>query len=352
MSNILNEGLSYDDVQIEPCFSRIESRKNCDLSSILIGDEKIHIPIVSSPMDTVTESKMINALADYGAVGVLHRFMSKEKQLEEVDKCIWNSAVDFLKTRVFYRPVVAIGTTDDYLDRVKLLYENKVRIFLIDVAHGHSIHVKRAINDIKSKYNDVKIIAGNIATATAAGDLAKWGADALRVGIGNGSLCETRIRTGIGIPQITAIQRVYESSAHLPIIADGGIRTPGDVAKAIAAGADTVMIGSLFAGTKESPGRLIREGFFPNEQLFKIYRGSASLSAKIDRGEDDNYIEGNSMKIPYKGKVGRIVEAIRDGLASSMSYVGATNIQEFRKNARFIRVTLAGQIEAQPHLLL
>lgn len=167
------------------------------------------------------------------------------------------------------------------------------------------------------------------------------------------SLCTTRIMTGVGIPQVTAIQDVYEvTQGKIPIIADGGIRTAGDVAKALALGADTVMLGSLLAGTKETPGNVVRIGNFPNEQLMKKYRGSASQESKIDRNESDENIEGQSKMIVYKGKVKRIIHAIEDGVRSSMSYVGAKDLDEFRAKVDFVRVTLAGQVEAQPHLML
>jgi len=167
------------------------------------------------------------------------------------------------------------------------------------------------------------------------------------------SLCETRIRTGVGIPQATAITDVYKvtKGSDVSLIADGGIKTSGDFAKAIALGADSVMLGSLLAGTKESPGRIIEEGIFPNEIKYKLYRGSASVSAKMDRGESPTHVEGNSRKILYKGPVKRIINAMDDGLRSAMTYVGANSISEFRKNSRFCKVTESGKIEAKPHLL-
>ena len=172
------------------------------------------------------------------------------------------------------------------------------------------------------------------------------------MGVGNGSLCETRIRTGVGLPQVSALLDcvTVADSYDVPIIADGGIRNVGDVCKGLGCGADTIMVGSLLSGTKESPGSIEKKGQWPNEQLFKKYRGSASLDSKSDRGEDKN-VEGNHKVIPYKGKVKRILHDIRDGISSSCSYVGASNLEEYRSLVEFVEVTKAGQVEAQPHLL-
>lgn len=339
----METALAFDDIQLIPQKSYIESRKDCNIKTKLINFD-IDIPIISAPMDTVTEFEMINELLRLGAVGVLHRFMG----LTELENQLKN---------IKYDPIVISIGTSDFVRRIELGKSFGCDTFLIDVAHGHSSYMERTIKSLKDSHGEgINIIAGNIATYFAAQDLIEWGADSLRVGIGNGSLCETRIRSGVGIPQATAIRSVKEavdfSNKPITIIADGGIRTPGDVAKAIALGADLVMLGSLLSGTKESPGSIIREGLFPDERLFKLYRGSASQSAKIARGEEDHHIEGNSKKIAYKGKVKRIVREIEDGLRSSMSYVGAKNIKEFQENADWVIVTQAGQLEAQPHLLL
>jgi len=386
MTHIVPDTYTFDDLQLRPKYSKVLSRVDCDLTTGFShnGMFKIRIPIVSSPMDTVTEHEMAYQLWELGGVGFIHRFMTIEEQAEQVmylrekfrewykyqphNRCMYEnnnyveSNTGFATTQLepadgfaFQQMIAcAIGVTGDYYERFLELHNRGVKTFLFDVAHGHHILLKRAVTKIRKKYGDnVTLIGGSIATADAAKDLVKWRLDSVRVGIGNGSLCETRIRTGVGIPQASAIAEVYRvlKGSGISIIADGGIRTPGDAAKAIALGADMVMMGSLFAGTKETPGRLIRVGNFPDEQLFKQYRGSASQSSKLDRGENDNNIEGNSKLIPYKGKVKRIIESITDGIKSSMSYVGAENIEEFRKNAEFVRVTRAGQLEAQPHLL-
>jgi IMP dehydrogenase len=381
MTHIIPDAYAYDDLQIVPKYSKVLSRSDCEITTDISKGHKIRIPIVSSPMDTVTEWEMAFQLWKLGGMGFIHRFMTIEKQVDQVKKLREKFSLYHMEK---YYPqsqakihsgqvgigtqisdhdlyalqqliAVAVGVTDNYFERVKKLHKVGVRVFLLDVAHGHHLLVKRAMLKLRKEYGDtITIIGGSIATEKAAKDLVSWGVDSIRVGVGNGSLCETRIRTGVGIPQATAVASVARAlrGTNVTLIADGGIRTPGDVAKALGLGADMVMLGSLLAGTKETPGRLIRVGNFPNEQLFKQYRGSASQSSKLDRGENDNNVEGNSKLIPYKGKVQRIIDAITDGLKSSMSYVGAENLGEFRKNIEFVQITQAGQIEAKPHLLI
>jgi len=193
---------------------------------------------------------------------------------------------------------------------------------------------------------------GNIATRESARDLCEWGADGLRIGIGGGSLCSTRIQTGVGVPMVSSIRDcvAIADDYNVPCMADGGVRSSGDVCKGLGAGADTVMLGSLLSGTKESPGSITKQGQWPNERLQKKYRGSASVESKLDRGERKN-VEGYSTTIPYKGKVKRIISDVIDGLKSSMSYVGANNLEEFHSKCELIKVTNAGVIEAKPHLL-
>ena len=393
--------LTYDDVNIIPKYSELKSRDKVDLTTRFTKNTELTIPIVTSPMDTVTELDMAKEMLDWGGVGVIHRFQSIEKQARmmkslhyEWDKYFdigdgtertiekewdewwksvkhWNSPPtksDWkdLKERFYFadsmirdekiwskRPLcAAIGVTGDYLERAKELVLNGCNVILIDVAHGHHKFVGEAIEEIKSKISNTEVIAGSIATGDGAKFLCEKGADAIRVGVGNGSLCETRIRTGVGIPQVSALIDcvTVADSYDVPIIADGGIRNIGDVCKGLGCGADTIMVGSLLSGTKESPGSIEKKGQWPNEQLFKKYRGSASLDSKLDRGEDKN-VEGNHKVIPYKGKVKRIINDIRDGISSSCSYVGASNLEEFRSLVEFVEVTRAGQVEAQPHLL-
>jgi len=347
----MRECLTYDDVQIAPKYSDMESRGECSLETRWVNDHVLSVPVISSPMSTISEKEMAWALFELGAIGTIHRFTYSEVQVNHAQAIVDDYQEKGIRC-VSITPF-AIGATSDYLFRTKKLYETGVRVFIVDIAHGHSKHMKDVMKALRQEFSGITVIGGSIATKDAATDQLEWGVDILRVGMGNGSLCETRIRTGIGIPQLTAIMDVYEATQGKNIIiADGGIRTPGDAAKAIGAGADLVMLGSLLAGTKETPGKFIRIGNFPDEQLYKQYKGSASESAKMDRNENTDNIEGNSKIISYKGKVERIIKAITDGLKSSMSYVGARTLDEFRAKVDFVRVTSAGQIEAQPHLLL
>ena len=338
---------TFDDLQIIPRYSEVESRSQCNLTTRFTKQYKLGTPLVASPMDTVTEYNMAIAIASHGGVGIVHRFMSIEKQANQVRKIKEQEKL----------VSAAIGATGDYKERAQELVNAGAIVLLIDVAHGNTKQVRDAITWCKQNLpNYVDVIAGNVATYDGAKNLAKWGADAIRVGIGNGSLCETRIRTGIGIPQVTAliesIRAVEESGIDVPIIADGGIRMTGDVAKALSLGADSVMLGSLLAGTRESPGEIHRMGIWPNEQLFKKYRGSASAEVKQVHGLEEKNVEGNSKLIPYKGKVERIVSDISDGVRSAMSYVDATTIEEFQAKSEHVLITQNGLIEAKPHLLL
>ena len=395
--------LTYDDVNIIPKYSELGSREDVKLNTRFTKNTELQIPIVTSPMDTVTELDMAKFMLDWGGVGVIHRFMSIEKQSKMMNSLfdqwksfwtpfyeehnttheeeynewlkqvsLWNSPptksdwVDlkerfgFVDERIqmddewLSRPLCgAIGVTGDYKERAQELVKNGCNVLLIDIAHGHHVLLKNVTEELKNEFGrNVEIIGGSIATKRAAKDLCDWGYDSIRVGIGNGSLCETRIRTGVGVPQFTALVDVCSvaDNAGVPVIADGGCRYVGDVAKSLGVGADSVMLGSLLSGTKETPGETIKQGKWPNEKLYKKYRGSASLDSKSDRGESNN-IEGNSTLIPYKGKVKRIISDISDGIRSSCSYVGAGNLLDFQSRCEFVQVTQSGIIEAKPHLL-
>ena len=338
----MNIALTYDDVNIIPKYSELEHRSDCDLSTQFTKNIRLKIPVVSSPMDTITELDMAIELDMLGGMGIIHRFMSIEKQ-SKMSNTLYTYNVKF---------GAAIGVTGDWFERAQELVKNGCNVLLIDVAHGHHKLVGDAIEEIKTRLSKVEIIAGSVATGEASEYLCEKGADTIRVGIGNGSLCETRIRTGVGIPQVTALLDcvAIADSYDVPIIADGGIRNIGDVCKGLACGADSVMLGSLLSGTKESPGEIEKVGEWPNEQLFKKYRGSASLDSKKSRGSNKN-VEGNHTVIPYKGKVKRIIQDIQEGIRSSFSYVGANDISEFHSKVELVQVTRAGNIEGKPHLL-
>ena len=340
MRHYQDRALTYDDIQLVPAYSDIESRKTIDLTTDLTTNYKIMVPLIASPMDTVCDSEMAITMMDLGGVGCIHRFMSIEEQARHVyEVFLYNShnAVDL--------PVMAaVGANGDYLERTQELVKAGVNIVLIDVAHGYHKFVKNAIETIKSNFPMVDVIAGNIATAEAAEALQDWGADGLRVGIGGGSLCTTRIKTGFGVPNITSLEDVV-SVAKVPVIACGGIGNSGDIAKALAVGADSVILGSLLAGTKEAPGAIIEK----SNGLYKRYRGAASLETKSIHGQETRNVEGESTVVPFKGGAKFIVEGLMDGLRSALSYAGARSIKEF--NPEYVVVTAAGMNEARPHLL-
>ncbi len=345
----MRKTFTYDDVNIVPKYSTLDSRSEVELKTRFTKNTNIDIPIVSSPMDTVTESNMSIEMMSLGGVGIIHRFNTIEEQVDHVIETTYFRDSE-VRGKYSHLPIcAAVGVTGDYLERATELFHNGCKVLLIDVAHGHHKNVGEAIEEIKTKLSGIEIIAGNVATESGTRFLCEKGADSIRVGIGNGSLCETRIRTGIGVPQVSALLECVSvaDKYNVPIIADGGIRNIGDVCKGLACGADTIMLGSLLSGTKETPGEIEKVGQWPNEKLFKKYRGSASRQAK----RSDKNVEGNHKVIPYKGKTIRILSDIKDGIRSSFSYVGANNITEFHGLVELTQVTQAGTIEAKPHLL-
>ncbi len=474
MNKIVGEGLTFDDVLLVPRLSNIVSRSQVDLTTYLTREIKLNIPILSASMDTVTESRMAIAIAREGGLGVIHRFMPIDRQVEEVAKVKraenviiedpitiraeskvkeakrlmekWGISgllvVDdhrrllgivsrrdvlfeddnkevrevmtpraklivaerkigleeakdmFRKYKIEKIPIVdndnrliglitardvvnrtmnpralkdnkgrlmvgaAIGVRGDYLERAKRLWKAGVDVIFIDVAHGHSTLVIDAIKKVKAELKEAPVIAGNVATAEGVEDLVKAGADGVKVGVGPGSVCTTRVVTGAGIPQLTAIMECAKAGRKLdiPIIADGGIRKSGDLVKALAAGASSVMIGNLLAGTDESPGPLI----FRNGKRYKIYRGMASFYAMLGKEMQEGYevedlidmsykAEGVEAYVPYRGSVKEVLEQLISGLRSGMSYCGASNIKELQEKALFIKITHAAYLEGLPH---
>lgn len=348
---MLSHFLTYDDIQLVPSYSSVSSRKNISLVTKVSRNYSLCMPLVASCMDTVCESEMAIAIAEMGGVGCIHRFMTFEDQAKEVATIIEGLKEE--KVNAIWKscgieniPVMAaVGANGDYAVRATALVAAGANIILIDVAHGHHENVKDAIAALKKSLpKHIDIIAGNIASAKAAQDLEAWGADGLRVGVGGGSLCTTRIKTGFGVPNVSCLQQVI-AVASVPVMADGGIKTSGDIAKALALGSHCVMLGSLIAGTKEAPGQVIEK---PNG-LYKRYRGAASLETKTVHGQEQRNVEGESTVIPFKGGVKFVVAGLLDGVRSALSYGGANNLKEFRPE--FVIVTNAGQAEAKPHLL-
>lgn len=344
-------GLTYDDVLLLPDASNVIPSE-VDTTTWLTRKIKLQIPLVSSAMDTVTESEMAIAMAKAGGIGILHRNLSIEEQVSHVKKV---KAVGLTGA--------AVGVGDDGFKRATALIDAGVDVVVVDTAHGHHRGVLEAIEKIK-QISDVQIIGGNVATRAGAQALINAGADAVKVGVGPGSICTTRVVAGVGVPQVTAIMEAYKacSKAGIPLIADGGLQYSGDIVKAIVAGASSVMLGSLFAGCDESPSELIEV----NGEKFKRYRGMGSLGAMQSRGEQKSYSkdrymqddvlsedklvpEGIEGKIRYRGPVTDVVHQLVGGLRSGMGYAGAPDIETLRREGRLIQITAAGLQESHPH---
>jgi len=358
----MKTALTYDDIQLVPSFSNIKSRTNINLTTMVSRRYGLLNPIVASPMDTVCEYDMALKMAQLGGVGCIHRFMSITHQCDIVEELFnkiyddteqmsiaqdWGIMWDTWHAEMKLVPIMAaIGVQEEDKKRAIDLVSSGANILLIDVAHGDHQNVIDMIHWCKTqeKLQHVDIIAGNIATADAAQLLEQYGADGLRVGIGGGSLCTTRIKTGFGVPNVTSLEEVLKVS-EVPVMADGGIRSSGDMSKALAIGAETVMLGSLLAGTDESPGKILET----SKGLYKRYRGSASLETKVTHGQKSRNVEGESTTIPYKGGVKFIVNGLLDGVRSALSYAGAEELRFF--HPEYVIVTNAGQNEAKPHLL-
>lgn len=330
-------GLTFDDVLIVPAKSEVRSRRDPSLKTQLTKEFEIEIPIISANMDTVTEGPMALAMHKIGGVGILHRFLSIEEQVEMVRKL-----------KIEGLPIIAasIGVNDDFKERATALISEGCNLVTLDIAHGHSVQMVETLRWIKGEFPKVQIIAGNIATQAAAIDLIEAGADALKVGIGPGSMCTTRIITGCGIPQLTAIALCAEvaKSRGVPVIADGGIRTSGDIVKAFAAGASSVMLGSMLAGTIETPGD-IKNGK-------KQYRGMASKSAQVSwRGgvPEGMAPEGEATQVSVKGHIRDVILELTGGIRSGMSYINATAISEIADRAHFIEMGFNGGQESRAH---
>ena len=356
----MKRGLTYDDILLVPKYSEVKSRSIINTNTLVSRRYGLLKPLVASCMDTVCEYKMAIKMVELGGVGCIHRFMTIDEQCEQVSKVVeyinnnhmyehWGVMYDDWHSEIKQIPVMAaIGVNDVDIERAVRLVLSGVNIILIDVAHGHHINVKNMVRKLRETLpTSVDIIAGNISTKESAEDLCEWGADGLRVGIGGGSLCTTRIQTGHGVPNVTSIIDCVEGSS-VPVMADGGIRNSGDISKALSVGADCVMLGSLLAGTKESPGKIVEKG---NGSLYKRYRGSASLETKSAHKQSTKHVEGESTMIPFKGSVEYIIDKLNDGLKSALSYSGSKDIKEFHWKSEVMEITPSGMAESKPHLL-
>ena len=343
----IKEALTFDDVLLLPKYSNIlPSNTNIDLT--LTKKITLKVPFLTSAMDTVTESKMAIAIAKEGGLGIIHRNLNIKKQAHEVLK---------VKNKKLFVGA-AIGTNKEDLERARSLRSNGVDLIVIDTAHGHSEKVLRTLSKLKKITKDIPVCVGNIATGEAAKKLYNSGANIIKVGIGPGSICTTRMVAGIGVPQISAIMDVKKSlkKKKIKIISDGGIKFSGDIAKALAAGADAIMMGSIFAGTEESPGKKFKS----NGKIYKKYRGMGSIGA-MSSGSANRYFqknfkdkskfvpEGVEGRVEYKGKVSKIIYQLQGGLRSSMGYIGARNLDEINKKAKFVKITKAGFYESMVH---
>lgn len=358
------KGLTFDDVLLIPAESHVLPNE-VDLSTKLADNIKLNIPLISAGMDTVTEGAMAIAMALQGGLGVVHKNMSIQAQAGEVANVksvvvpsnATKAAVDD-QNRLLC--AAAVGVTSDTFERAEALLEAGADAIVIDTAHGHSAGVLRKIKEFREHFPKQTLIAGNVATGDATRALFDAGVDVVKVGIGPGSICTTRIIAGVGVPQITAIYDAASAAReyHKPIIADGGIKYSGDVVKALAAGGNAVMLGSMLSGTTEAPGDIFEE----NGKKFKRYRGMGSVGAMAQaHGSSDRYFQGGvneanklvpegvEARVEYKGDVSDVVFQIDGGLRSGMGYCGAANIPELIEKAQFVQITNAGLRESHPH---
>ena len=343
----IKEALTFDDVLLLPKYSNVLP-SNTSIFLNLTKKISLKVPFFTSAMDTVTESRMAIAIAKEGGMGIIHRNLNVKDQSKEVKK------VKDEKLLVG----AAIGTNREDLDRAKSLVSNGVDLIVIDTAHGHSKKVLNTLSKIKKIIKNIPVCVGNIATGDAAKKLYNSGADIIKVGIGPGSICTTRMVAGIGVPQISAIMEVKKAlnKKKIKIISDGGIKFSGDIAKALAAGADAIMMGSIFAGTDESPGKK----FKIKDKTYKVYRGMGSIGA-MSAGSANRYFqknfkdkskfvpEGVEGRVEFKGKVSDIIYQLESGLRSSIGYIGARNLKEIYKKTKFIKITKAGFYESMVH---
>lgn len=350
MRRNMTEGLTFDDVLLLPGYTDFK-RADVDLTTQLHPKITLTLPVISSPMDTVTEEAMARSLALAGGLGIIHRNLSIERQAEMVKKV--------KKDHLLVGAAVGVGS--DFEERVRALVAAKADVLVVDSGHGYTKFVIEATRFIKKNYTKVALMAGNVATGEGAKALIAAGADILRVGMGPGSICTTRIVTGMGVPQLTAIAEATRvaratKAKRVTVVADGGIRQMGDMAKALASGAHAVMLGSLLAGFDESPGKIVEAV----GKKYKQYRGMGSVAA-MQKGSAERYGQSTQTKgrqliaegveglVPYKGAVTEYLDQVAGSLKSSFYYIGGKTLGDFQKKARFIRITQASLTESHPH---
>ena len=335
----MNKGITYDDVLLVPQYSDIISRREVSLTTDFGKGVELSLPIIASPMDTVSEADMAGNLGELGGLSIIHRYNTVEEQ---------SAMIASLGKKVLVG--AAVGVLDDYMDRSRAAIEAGAKVICIDVAHGHHILMKNAIESIRELVGeDIHIMAGNVATLEGFNDLADWGADSIRCNIGGGSICTTRIQTGHGVPGLETILQCAKSDRDAKIIADGGIKNSGDIVKAFAAGADAVMLGSLLAGTDCSPGTIFKT---ETGELRKTYRGMASAAAQRDWRGRVSSCEGVSSSVPYRGKLADVIKELERGIRSELSYSGARSVRELRAKAQWMQQSNAGATESSAHIRL
>ncbi|PWT89576.1 MAG: guanosine monophosphate reductase [Acidobacteria bacterium] len=332
------QGLTFDDVLLIPSYNHYESRRVVDTSvTDRLGKLTLALPVMTSNMDTITENEMAHFISDRGGMGVLHRFMSIDRNVAEFRKC---------PRKTF----VSVGTGVEELKRAEALKGAGAEYFCIDVAHAHGRYVGRALKKLRDMLPNACIMSGNVATYAGADYMASCGADIIKVGIGAGSVCTTRIKTGFGVPMLTAIQECARVDRSL--VADGGIRVPGDIVKALAFGADFVMLGGMLAGVKSTPGEVITKS---DGRRVKVYRGMASREAHeshLGPMPDWKTSEGVAAEVPFREDEAEVIADIIGGLRSGLTYGGSKNIPELQRKLNYIVITTAGRIESLPHKLL
>jgi len=331
----MREAFTFDDVLLIPAYNHYESRQHVELSvTDRSGKLSLELPVMTANMDTVTESAMANFIVGKGGIGVLHRMMSIDRNVAEFRKC---------KGPVF----VSVGCAEEELTRAEALRDAGATHFVVDVAHGHARYVGKTLKNLRQLLPDACLMAGNVATYAGADYLASVGADIVKVGIGPGSVCTTRLKTGHGVPQLTAIQDCARCDRS--IVADGGIRHPGDVVKALAFGADFVMIGGMLAGTRPTPGRRIKG---PKGGWVKAYRGMASREVADEHHggiAEWKTAEGVSVTVPYRDDEDAIIADLVGGLRSGLTYAGSRTVRELQRKLNYVVITPSGWHEGTPH---
>jgi IMP dehydrogenase len=353
-----NEDLAFADIALEEQYTEIDSRADVSLKTDM-GQFSMNLPVFSANMPQITEAKMCATMAKYGGMGVLHRhdrfkddiqanvdeFEATYKKIVEKTNCIPDiSPLKF---------AVSVGVKGMEKERFQELYNAGAQVFCIDVAHGNSKSMKDMITWVKSAYPHVTLIAGNVASAEGARNLSEWGADIIKVGIGPGSVCRTRSRTGVGKPQFSAIldscRELQRINSDAKVIADGGITDVGDIAKALAGGADAVMVGAVLSGTTETPGRVypVAGTNLVDREWYKVYGGSASAENKSTENGKVRFVEGEMKTVPFKGKAKYLLSDIKEGVQSAFSYQCAKNPEEFHAKVKWRRISVAGRIESK-----